>query len=517
MKISKKKIGFSFGFIVLMISLFVVFQNFTQVSKFQEKVIRLPIIFGGGQFKDDSRRLSVASDYSAGTPGFDSLGNGYFRLGNKIIKKKIDNSYTSIDFSKELSRVLNNEIFAEKKIKWDEKWDKSAMVDDRIVFDNKDRAYTLVTPYQSNLKFAVLLYSLDKCQTWHGIPLKGNSAALEMRDGFNDLSGVPAVLSFGVDGTMGDKVSNNLWLHSFYFDANNAIRSYFENGKLIASNSLLSVNHSGGGNSVITRSGKIFVVYPGATLPEGVDSGTPNYICQVSKNLSKSNSPICKYLGVAGDINKTGMVVAPDAHHIPAITVDKDGQLTVVFGSHLGMFKMTQSEDNLNIEGDWSEPVLIGELLIKKSNGSTRYGSYTYVGLATSPKNESMIIIARTEEFSAHYQLVEMIKPHGEDFKTWADGSQQIKHRVLVEPGRSYYAAYRHRISFDKSGNFYLHFKYWPGQLTTTEAALFDLKTTDSCDISGKRCMYHDMKHLFPTTLKSTDDALTFDFYSAGI
>lgn len=509
---------------VSMLGLIVLFQNISSPEAVVYGLIKnapatnsvqIPIEFGGRQYTDDPQRATSLRDVGAGTPGFDKANRSYSRVGPDIVIQDQAGNYVLLDFAKQVKKVISEEIMPKGTI-WDGRWDTGNFVDSRIVFDDQERCYTIVNPKYSNLKNAVLFYSLDRCRSWHGIALRGDNAAIESRDGFNDLSGPPAVVSFPSFNSL---IKNKLWVHAFDFDAANKLYDLYSPGRELQEPSLLTMNHSGGGNSVLTKAGKVFVVFPSSRpLPDGGKRGTQTYICEIQriKNAPQEN---CKYLGIAGDITRFSGDIPPDAHHIPAITVDSSGQLTVVFGSHLGLFKMTQSEQPLSIQS-WTPVVPIGEPMQGTIGKWTLYGSYTYVGLNTD-KNDNLHIFSRAEGTRATYQLVQMTKPKGQGFKVWVDpfSNQKIVHRVIVDPKRSFYAAYRQKVAMDNKGDLYLHFKYWPNQLFPDEAALFKL-TPDSvagCD-NTRYCFYGESQvpYLYSTTLKITNSGQNFLFFAAG-
>ncbi|WP_257195694.1 MULTISPECIES: BNR-4 repeat-containing protein [unclassified Bradyrhizobium] len=461
--------------------------------------IKLPISFAG--FADDPRLAPLATEYSAGTPAFDSASVAYFRLGSAIVRQATESYSIRRDFGDRVVEAINRDIFSDGS-RWDGKWDTSQMIDDRIVIDARDRAYTIITPRYSNLDHAVLLYSLDGMRTWRALPLRGRAAAMEMPDGFNSHDGPPAILSHENYGTRAGK---RLWLEHFHFDPSGTLAPDFP-AQLVANDSLLVINHSGGANSLITLGQKIFIVYPSATPKVPGEPGTMVYIREFDL-LGKRFTGDSKYLGLSGDISPVrNLIHGPDPHNIPAITADRRGILYVIFGAHQGLFKLAMSSAPATIQAGWTQPEDFGEVESNK-----KYGRYSYAS-ALMDKEQNLHVFARSEGDSYHYQLVQLLKPFEQPFKRWANG---LMHRVIVEPGRSYYAAWRQRAALDRAGNLYLHFKYWPNEFTEAEVSSLHPKGSGK-DCRAGRCFYAQAPVLYPTTLRSVDHGESFSIFEHG-
>lgn len=454
----------------------------------------LPLNFSS--FKDDPQLAPYADNYSAGTPAFDSSGVEYYRLGKAIIRIDRDGRRV-IDqtFGSDAVAAINRDLFAGGS--WDQRWDYGQMVDDRLVFDQQNRVYTIITPRYSNLKSAVLLYSEDHMHSWSAIALKGRAATLEIWDSFNSHSGPPTVLSYDSYGAL---TGTSLWLERFSFGKSGLERQF--SPQLVADDSLLGPNHSGGANSSFTVGNKIFIVYPST---QQSTRGSKIFLREFDLALGEFVGP-AMYLGVAGDISPLNQLLSPDPHCVPAITADRNGRLNVIFGAHHGMLKMTSSLNPLTGEA-WTTPRPIGQPL---SGG--RYGSYTYVSLLTDLE-QNIHIFARAEGDGYRFQLVQMkLAPDG-SLKRWGGG---LLHRVIAEPGRSFYAAWRQKAVFDQSGRIYLHLKYWPDQLTTSEAQQLGVSANAKSDCRGDRCTYSHVPFLYPTTLVSADWGETFHVLQHG-
>jgi hypothetical protein len=442
-------------------------------------ILDVPLRFGK-DFQDDPRRLAAGAGWAAGLPAFDSRGTSYYRYEEKIIKRYPNGNAEVMDFESSMAAAIDKLLCPRT---WDRHWEASPVVDQKLVIDSHDNIYTVVTPKLSNLTNPVLLFSRDGARTWTAFRLLGLSAAVEGRDGYNNPTVPPSVLSFD---TYGSQAGTNLWLHVFRLDgAGNLERAHEAH---VSGKSLLSPNHSGGANSAFTFGSKIFIVYPSAAPPARGAPGTEILARQFDRQrLAFEGGTVS--LGIAGDLSnfKSG----PNPHHIPAITVDRVGGILVFFGAHQGRLKYTESRRAATIHGGWKAPVAFGEPL------SRLYGSYTYLSVSMN-RAQTVHVFSRYAGDLYKFQLVHMVKPYGQGFRRWPDGKQ---HRVLVDPGRTMYATYHQQSTMDRSGNVYLFFDYWPNQLTDQEAGILDVLDAPRLECANGRCWFHHRRYLRPTTL----------------
>jgi hypothetical protein len=304
--------------------------------------VALPITFGL-QFQDSLRRQQAADDAGAGLPGFDKAGSAYFRTGDRIIVRPPAGANEVIDFKAAMTTAIN--AMMAPKI-WDGRWEDGPSADQKIVFDDSDFAYTVITPRYSNLKHSVLLFSSDKARTWKAYALTGISAVIEGRDSFNDLSLPPAVLSFD---TYGNASGTHLWLHIFRRGSTGELLR--EQDYLVSEQSLLGPNHSGGANSAISTRGKILIAFPSSVPPRTGGIGTEIILRQYDRAKAALDERVVS-AGVAGDV--TRMPTGPDRHNIPGLTIDKAGKLHLFFGAHQGLLKYSVSIKPANVFGGWT-------------------------------------------------------------------------------------------------------------------------------------------------------------------
>lgn len=455
--------------------------------------IPLPITFGLA-FQDNARRSRSAGEPGAGLPAFDRAGTAYFRSGTRIVARSRVGETEVIGFEAAMTAAVNRMM---APIVWDGRWEDGPFVDEKIVFDEADFAYTTITPRYSNLKTAVLLFSADKARTWTAHALTGVSAAIEGRDSFNDLSTPPAVLSFD---TYGNVAGTNLWLHVFSRGDNGSLVREFDG--LVSDRSLLGPNHSGGANSAISTRGKIAIAFPSSVPPASGGAGTEILLRQYDRARRLLDDRIVS-AGVAGDVAR--QPAGPDPHSIPGFTADKAGKLYLFYGAHHGLLKYATSKKPSDVFGGWNAPTAFGNPI------PTAYGSYTYLSISMD-SYQKIHLFTRYAGDRYKFQLVHMVKPNGRGFRTYAGQS----HQVIVDPSRQMYAAYRQQSTVDRAGNIYVFFQYWPNQLTELEALLLSVSTDPKTDCVADRCFYRYRRHLFPTTLVFRSGGDTASLYAAG-
>lgn len=457
-----------------------------------DKSISLPIKFFG--LKDDPR-LAGMNDY-AGPPGFDRDGVAYFRAGRWLVRQDASGVQKKIDLIEASAGAIERDLF-HGGMRWDRNVDVSQMIDDRVVLDRNGSLYTILTPKGSNLNSAVLLYTLDRGAKWQAIRLKGLTGSLEAWDGFNDKEGPPVVSTID---RYGKAQGSRYWVQRFEVRGG-ALAPMFA-PVLVSSSSGLVPNHSGGSNTTYTRGGKILVVYPSS---ETTSAGTVVY----GREIDATNGDFLGEeirLGLSGAVSRKEVLPA-DPHNIPAITQNRSGVTTVILGAHHGMLLSLSSIEVLTLHGQWTAPAPIGQT---RKNG--QFGSYTYVSAMTDLK-DNLHVFSRSEGYRYRFQLVQIEKYANGRVRVWPDG---LRHRVVADVDRSLYAAWRQRLSLDANGCIYLHFKYWPSQLSSAEEAVLGVSRERGYNCRDGNCFVRSLEPLFPTTIFSCDSGGNFKVLSHG-
>lgn len=434
-------------------------------------------------------RLEIAQGHrpsalDAGSPGFDAAGDAVLRAGAKLVVLTPAGAVRGLDLDALARTAIDRDIFKGRG-RWDGAWDKGSMVDTGVVFDSRDRAYTIITPRYSNLKQAVLLWSDDQLHSWHAVALAGRNATLEKPDAFNDRDGPPTILSFENYGGIS---APRLWLNPLRIDHGAVIAAP---PLLLSSRSLLVGNHSGAANSTFTTRDKIFIVY------DTTDKSAPGTL-SVARQYDRATG---KLEGGEMPIGRSTTAVTPDPHDIPAITMGPDGRLIVVIGAHHARFRMFTARAPRTLLAGMTDDGLLGE---PRSNGAN--GSYSYVSLNMA-HDGTMNIIARAEGDRAHYQLVQLQKRWKRPWTVWPGG---LVHRIIAQPSRPHYAAWRQRVTIGRQGRLYLNFRYFPNELTPLEATGLGIAGGPTRDCANNRCWYPNAPYIAPVTLVSADEGATW-------
>ncbi|HAI13747.1 MAG TPA: hypothetical protein DCM28_18720 [Phycisphaerales bacterium] len=325
---------------------------------------------------------------------------------------------------------------------WDGNMHTGSFANERITFDKDNSLYTIIDAQRSNIGKVYLCYRDKSDSTWQYYPLPMGWTALETYDGHNAIEQPPAILS------MTDKVLRLI------------LPSKTDDGKLklsapvlIATDSLLVPNHSGGANSCLTVNGKTYVAWASDTPIEGQE-GTPQYIAVYDHATEKLSKPVL--LGVCGHGK-------PDNHNLPGITIDSKGILHIVLGAHHNQFKYTHSLKPYDITS-WSEVKPFG-----KPKNMTKWGSYTYVSLLCDA-DDTLHVVGRWAGAGYYFRLVYMRKLAGQDWEP---------HKYLMVPFRNMYSCWYHKMSLDRQGRLFLSYIYYANQLSDAQLESYKAKWPD--------------------------------------
>lgn len=196
-------------------------------------------------------------------------------------------------------------------------------------------------------------------------------------------------------------------------------------------------SHSGIPSSVVSRGSKVHVGWGEATEPEANVPGVPAFVATYDRETGQLSKPVL--IGYGAPPN--------DVHNTPCITMDSQGYLHVLTGTHGSPFHYSRSLKPNDATGGWTEPAPVGEGLRQ-----------TYIGLVCGPDDTLHLAFRlwrhHTEYFPASYfaGLSHMSKRPGEP---WSEP------RVLVVAPFSEYSIYYHRLTLDRKGRLFLSYDYW--------------------------------------------------------
>ncbi len=315
--------------------------------------------------------------------------------------------------------------------------------DDRVVFDNADDAYMLLRLKDIG---TVLMHSKDFCRSWEIIPLFDStaSAKIEYRDGHNDLTNPPTIVTRTYSTTGGAAV---LDLIAPRKDANGNVSL----SKLIPINrgTGFYVSVLGGGmntgkgaaNLSVSLGSKVHVAFAGR-YTVGTDAGTPQYIGSYDRVTGVVTPSF--YLGSAG-------IGEPDEHNWPGVAVDSSGYVHTVLGAHGGKsgqcFRYRKSV-NPNDSTQFED-------IINLPSG------FTYLAVLCD-KQDTLHVVARDHWDPYVQKLKHLKKPAGQG---WNTVKEALVVPYIVTTQASTYNRYDHTLDIDRLGNLYV--TYWNGTSVT--------------------------------------------------
>jgi len=195
--------------------------------------------------------------------------------------------------------------------------------------------------------------------------------------------------------------------------------------------------HSGIPATVVSRESKVHVAWAEATDPEVKVPGVPTYVVTYDRKSCKLGEPVLVGYGAPPN----------DIHNSPSITMDSQGYLHVLAGTHGQPFQYARSLEPNDAHSGWTEAVPVGEGLRQ-----------TYIGFVCGP-DDTLHLAFRlwwygTEPHPAshHATLAYQRKRPG---KPWEEP------KVLIVPPFSEYSIFYHRLTIDRAGRLFLSYDYW--------------------------------------------------------
>lgn len=305
----------------------------------------------------------------------------------------------------------------------------------KIAFDRDNGVYLLGRDSGST----VLLYSHDQGVSFTAWPVPGaGSFDIEQFSGHNTLAGPPPLLRFhqtARDPSLMWRRINDLDL---ILPARQADGSIVMGDPIAVSNQCIGLSaHSGIPSSVVSRGDKVHVAWGEATDPAAQVPGVPTYVVTYDRSTQKLGSPVLVGYGPP----------ANDIHNSPCITMDSQGYLHVLIGTHGRAFKYVRSLAPNSAAHGWTEAEDVGAGLRQ-----------TYVGMVCDP-DDGLHLVFRLwlnddRYFPAGYyaNLAYMSKRPGEK---WSQA------QPLVVAPFSEYSIFYHRLTIDRQGALFLSYDYW--------------------------------------------------------
>lgn len=385
-------------------------------------------------FRGERELFGYAPRYAPGAVSFDLNNRPYIRDGASVMTLESSGAWARYNFD----TYITNYFTARG---WQPTFtiDSGTHPDTRVVFDWSGDAYTVLRVKRGWDVLAFLLYSRDRCRSWQVYALPPGEARIEFQDGHNRLDRPPSILLFS---------KNRLELILPKEEGNGTLS--IPRAVLVASDSLLALNHSGAGNSAISVGNAVYVVYPSAVLVSG-KKGTPQYVVRYDRATGKLGSRTL--LG-------TGLGTTTDNHDIPAISVDSTGVLHVVLGAHHQELQYTRTTAAAAASNQWTKAVSLG------ASAGVTSPRFTYVGLLCDAAN-TLYVTTRWTDKSYKFNLALFAKPAN---------TSRWRHQMLVAPFRTMYSSWYQHLNLDRTNRLFLDYQYYGNQYNAQELAAYKLK-----------------------------------------
>ena len=300
----------------------------------------------------------------------------------------------------------------------------------QLVIDDDDALYTI--------KRGKLVYSADLGKTFQTYPLRG--ASLEVRCSPWQTMETPAIQVMTNGRSMdrrGQRESHMAWWArrgtlSVLLPTKQGNRLELGEPILITEDcgARGGGSHSGGTSGAVTLGRKTHVVY--AKSPEDVRSGgNPIHIATIDRD---SRTVTAREFLVNAPPDKS------DVHTSPTLTVDEDGYLHVLSGSHGQPFFYTRSLKPNDITAGWTEPVQLK-------------GRQCYASLVCDADNRLHSVF---REWIPHASLG---YSHASAPNCDWRGPETLVHGANPKGVRGYGIFY-HRLFIDRASNLYLRFTF---------------------------------------------------------
>jgi hypothetical protein len=308
----------------------------------------------------------------------------------------------------------------------------------RIAFDRANRVY-LVAQVDGR---SSLLVSQDGARTFlaYEIPTDQNTGRtfdLEVFTGHNVLDGPPPILRYTFLQADPKVFWRCLYRLELILPEWHGTEIAFAPPVVISEKVLGHSAHSGCPSCVVSRGDRVHVIWSEATDPTQKIPGAPTYV--VTYDRAKKALGPQAFVGYGPPAN--------DIHNTPSITMDSQGYLHTLGGTHGAPFPYARSLVPNDAGSGWTEPKPLGDGLRQ-----------TYIGLVCG-RDDSLHAVFRLwksqeppHPLSIFATLSHQEKPSGKDWQP---------PQVLVIPPFSEYSVFYHRLTIDRLGRLFLSYDCW--------------------------------------------------------
>lgn len=374
-------------------------------------------------YEHENEQLGYLPDYPLKyQPYFDPSGRPYMRTPAGIATWR-DGQWVETEIASAVTE--RSEVFGDSPF---------SLISTKLAFDADGDLYLPATCAGRN----ALLHSRDEGRTFAAYEVPGDRGSIDIEQfsGHNLPEGPPPFVRFrrtAHDPNLKWRSLNDLELF-----VPRKIEGRIEIGDpiLITRDCIGLAAHSGIPSSVVSRGPKVHVTWGEATDPQVEVPGVPTYVVTYDRNTGGLGEPAL--LGYGPPAN--------DVHNSPSITMDAEGYLHALIGTHGRPFQYCRSLVPNDAGGGWTEPEPAGEGL-----------GQTYIGFVCGPDNALYTVFRlwRSGEpypNSSHATLAMQRKLPGQPWE---------EPRILVVAPFSEYSVFYHRLTIDPAGRMFLSYDYW--------------------------------------------------------
>ncbi len=376
--------------------------------------------------------------------------------------------------------------------------------DKKVVMDKNCNLYTTVNLVRNTkISDILFLFSSDEGNSWSVYPLGIHDQRKTVRMEFSGngshilLDNPPTLLVHNFyDLGVTDNVSRALYLYIPELTPSGLnVGPKFT----VSQNSLLVTSHSGESNAAVSIGDNVSVIYPiASTQWNGVNYHYTVYLGRVYSRKYK-NFVTNEFFVTRSPSNRLTPVDVYDSHDEPALIVDSNNYIHFIANSHNGPFYYGISQNPGAISWGFKNVITVGNEIY--SNGGA---GYSYASPVIDVYN-NLHVIARVDDSDAKYKLVHLIKPLSASYFTMftdPDTKKLVPHQLLINPYRTRYGVYYHKVTTDPWGSVWVSYSYMPDQLTAAEAAAYKSRynlttmtiVSGTCLMDGsvQRCSYRE-------------------------
>lgn len=389
-------------------------------------------------FQHENRQFGYLPDYPVRSQIYFDQNNKGFALGPWTLFRQTDHGWDERRLDQLVVRTVPESDLSG--------WGAESM-GTKIAFDSENGVYLLA----NSGKKAALLHSADGGETFVAYLIEGREDEarnwdIEQFSGHNVPKGPPPVVRI----TRTSHPSDNPRLHwrstndveLIIPEKGNDGVIHFRDPIKLTQTALASSMHSGIPSMIVSRDSKVHIVWAEATDPEISREkipGVPAWVATYDRDSGKLSKPVFMSFGPPPN----------DGHNTPSITMDSQGYLHVVVGTHGAPFQYLHSLKPNDSEGGWTEATHTGNAADLRQ---------TYVGLVCGADDTLHLVyrlwLANPERWDGQNgaNLTHQQKKKGGDWEA---------PQVLVAPAFSDYSVYYHRLTIDRKGRLFVNYDYW--------------------------------------------------------